>query len=296
MRRATALVTIALALACVAPATAKTATTGAHGTDLAAAKTAEPDYSGYQKLLDQYLSVIETKPLTTRFDYVRFYKDTTRTRRMAKIHGALTAVDTTTMDTRTRIAWGMNTYNFLILEATTAFLWHRVFRGWEKVYSVAEIRTGQGTFFRRVACTVDSVPYSLDDFERHFVFFDHAKRDTLPPASLDPRAHFGLVPGAIGSPALQPRVFRADSLDRQLDRVTREALANPAHLRYDPKTKILEASQIFEWYPGDFGGPKGELAFIRRYGPKPVALAIEKGEITGITRYIPWDWKLNQTP
>jgi molybdopterin-containing oxidoreductase family iron-sulfur binding subunit len=64
---------------------------GASG--LVPAKRREPDYSGYQRLLDQYLSVVERKPLTTRFDYVKFYKDTTRTPRSAKVHATLTEVD-----------------------------------------------------------------------------------------------------------------------------------------------------------------------------------------------------------
>jgi Protein of unknown function, DUF547 len=295
MRRLGVLVALVLCFADTAAAGA-TSPKPAGASRQVPAMSREPDYSGYQKLLNQYVSVIESKPLTTRFDYVKFYKDTTRTARCAKIHAALTEVDPNAMDRSTRTAWAINTYNFLILEATTAFLWHRVFRGWEKVYSVSEIKSGQGTFFRRIACTVDSVSYSLDDFERHFLFYDHAKRDTLPPDSLDPRAHFAIVCGAIGCPALQPRVYRADSLDRQLDAATRETLANPAHLKWDPATNVLEASEIFEWFPGDFGGPKGELKFIRRYAPKDIATAIDKGKITGITRYIPWDWKLNQTP
>jgi len=135
----------------------------------------------------------------------------------------------------------------------------------------------------------------LDDFEKTFVF---PGRGQAKPAAwaLDPRAHFALVCGARGCPPLQPRAFLPESLDVQLDRASRDALASPRHLNWDARTHALEASEVFEWYAADFGGADGALAFIRRYAPASVASRIQHGEAKRIERFIPWDWTLNQTP
>jgi hypothetical protein len=60
--------------------------------------------------------------------------------------------------------------------------------------------------------------------------------------------------GAIGCASLQPRAFKAESLDLQLDSAVRQALASPKHLilREDPYT--FQISTLFGWYLADFGG------------------------------------------
>ncbi|HYM79775.1 MAG TPA: DUF547 domain-containing protein [Candidatus Limnocylindria bacterium] len=257
-----------------------------------------PDFDGYQRVLTENLSITSRKgaPLETRFDYMRFKRNPDRRTHVKLLRIGLEAATPSQMDRKTRHAWAVNAYNFFVLEAATEYLWRRVDRGFNRVASVSEITTPQGTFFKRVAIKVEGRSYTLDDFERHFLFADHDRRSMSPPDSLDPRLHFAIVCGAVGCPPLLPRAYRPDSLDAQLDFAVRNALASPAHLTWDEKTRTLVASSIFDWYAGDFGGQAGVLGFLERYAPSKVRSAIRSKKVKAISRFIPWDWKLNQGP
>jgi hypothetical protein len=55
-------------------------------------------------------------------------------------------------------------------------------------------------------------------------------------------------------------------------------------------------SELFRWYPHDFGGRAGMLAFIRRYAPARVRDELDARQIKTTHGFIPWDWTLNQFP
>jgi hypothetical protein len=74
------------------------------------------------------------------------------------------------------------------------------------------------------------------------------------------------------------------------------ALTHPAHLKLDFSNGSLEVSTLFDWYPADFGGQAGIIAFVKRYGPPKVRAEIEKRKPKFVNAYVPWDWALNQTP
>jgi hypothetical protein len=162
--------------------------------------------------------------------------------------------------------------------------------------SVNQIQVSGAPFFEAKVVEIDGQSYSLNDFERHFVFgdFDRSSKKP-PPRSLDPRAHFALVCAAVGCPPLMSRAYTADSLDAQLDHVTREALSSPTHLKWDPDTRRLDASSVFNWYEADFGGRDKAFAFLKRYAPPQVSADLMAKHVAAITFTIPWDWKLNQS-
>jgi hypothetical protein len=272
-----------------------------HSAAIAATKPL-PSFSDYQQLLDDYLSVTSPAgvPLETRFDYARM-RDLKREdglasgirERLDRVQRQLLLIEPRTMEPRTRLAWAINTYNFLVIRrvADHATAW----KGAKPPTGVRELGGPHDDFFETPVVTIESHAYSLNDFEKAFVFPDRGQVKPISEA-LDPRAHFALVCGAKGCPPIQPRAFLPESLDAQLDRATRDALAGPRHLKWDPRTHTLEASEIIEWYAADFGGPDGALKFIRHYARAPVRAAIERGEVKSIARFIPWDWDLNQTP
>ena len=141
---------------------------------------------------------------------------------------------------------------------------------------------------------IEDLPYSLDAFERRFLFEEFDRRPgAKPPALLDPRIHFAIVCGARGCPPLATTPYRGGSLDRDLAAAARRALASPGHLRWNEATRTLEASAIFEWYEADFGGPERAFAFLMRYAPAATRASIEKAGVKAIWRTIPWDWALN---
>jgi hypothetical protein len=270
--------------------------------------TPGPDFSGYQKLLDEFLSVTSTSgaPLETRFDYTRLYMSPDAGERFVLIRKQLFDASPARLDPRARLAWAINGYNFLVIQAVTEHLFESMQRSQHagkrifyalRARSVQNILVDDQPFFDARVVEIDSVGYSLNAFERHFVFADYVLSSGSPrPAGLDPRAHFALVCASIGCPSLMPRPYRADSLDAQLDFAVRNALASPTHLRWNKITDQLEGSYLFEWYLADFGGRDSVLGFAKKYAPRALVKEIERRKLPWIPAFIPWDWQLNNTP
>ncbi len=256
-----------------------------------------PDYSGYQQLLNELLTVISARgePLDTRFDYEKFHDMRGRFERCKRIRRQLLAVPPLRMDERTRLAWAINMYNYLVLETAAEYLLVPG-RGRLRYLGPRDIKTPKGPFFKAALVEIEGRAYSLDEFERRFLFADF-DRETHgdPPAALDPRVHFAVVCGALGCPPLLPRAYRPDSLEIQLKFVTRNALALPRHLAFVEKSGRLQASAIFQWYAADFGGIEKAFAFIMKYAPVKLRAAVAQRKLTTISGMIPWDWNLNQT-
>jgi hypothetical protein len=91
-------------------------------------------------------------------------------------------------------------------------------------------------------------------------------------------------------------VYRADSLERQLDRATRTALALPAYVRADEKSGELAATNRFFEERSDYGGNElpGVVPFLKKYGTLATRQLITARKLTRVSRYFEPDWKLNQ--
>ena len=285
----------------------------ASGTNASAADApaAAPDFSRYQKLLDEYLVVISQpgQPLETRFDYFRLTGNRGRTEQLLSVHAGLAGVTPAKLAPAARRAWAINTYNFLVIELVANNVWSRHVspdmraRGVFAVpfTSVRHIKTNGVGFFELPAIVIEGRTYNLNEFERQFCFDGREVpvpgQKTKPlPKTLDPRVHFALVCGAIGCPPLQPRAFTADSLDAELDRATRDALAGPRHLVWDDALGRVRASSVFTWYDFDFGGPTQAFEFLARHAPDSLRSALAARTSRTIDSFIPWDWDLNETP
>jgi hypothetical protein len=290
-----AAIAAAVALAPLGAAVAAAGPSANASADSSALKA--PDTSGYQQLLNELLTVISAKgaPLDTRFDYEKLHDMRGRFERCKRIRRQLLQAPPSAMDERTRIAWGINLYNYLVLETATEYLLVPE-RGRLRYQGPRDIKTARGPFFQAPLVEIEGKEYSLDTFERHFLFadFDRAQGGP-PPASLDPRLHFAVVCGALGCPPLLPRAYRADSLETQLTFATRNALALPRHLEFLEKSGRVQASSIFQWYAADFGGMEKAFVFLMKHAPAKTRAAIEQRGITAISGMTPWDWNLNQT-
>ncbi len=255
-----------------------------------------PSFDGWQKLLRDYLTVTSPRgaPLETRLDYARLAAARDGRERLARVRAELLSVPPAKLDDRARLAWAIDSYNFLVVESVVDFL--RRPSG-ARHGSVRDMNDSTGTFFTRPVAELEGKKYSLNAFEEAFVF-PWRQTTRTPPSrwAMDPRAHFALVCAAAGCPPLSPRAYLSDSLDAQLDRAVRNALASPRHLRWDEATGVLEASEIFEWYVWDFQPLDEMLRFISAYAPPAIGDGMLRKKVERITRYIPWDWKLNQTP
>lgn len=125
---------------------------------------------------------------------------------------------------------------------------------------------------------------TLDDLEHGIIRKDYA----------EPRTHFALNCASRSCPALPGRAFRADELDRQLDRAGKAFLADSTRNRFDPAKRHAKLSAIFKWFADDFGGsPANVLAFVVRFAPPAVAASLTRDRWT--VSYLPYDWDLNSS-
>lgn len=289
------------ALLLIAPLALLAAPAHAAAPDTVAADTVtraprQPDASLYQSLLDEFLVVTSARgeALDTRFDYEKLYDARGRRARMVLALDALSAGRPSTMTPKQRLAWAINLYNYLVLHVATENL---LVPGRKRLRykSVDEIRLPGHTFWTAPVVTIEGQPYSLEQFERRFVFGGPRPALGAPPdPATDPRAHFALCKGAIGSPPLAPRAFKAESLDIQLDAAARNALRLPRHLRFNAALGVVEGSEVFNLNAGDFGWHDRMIEFVKQHGPPAIQSEIRKRKLTRFGGFLPFDPLLNQ--
>ncbi|WP_346880977.1 DUF547 domain-containing protein [uncultured Algibacter sp.] len=103
----------------------------------------------------------------------------------------------------------------------------------------------------------------------------------------DARFHFVLVCGAVGCPPLINKAYLPKTLDAQLEKQTKIAL-NGVFLRVNAKKKRVQASQIMEWYKGDFTMKgKSEIDFINKYRTEKIPAKFKLS-------YFTYNWKVNK--
>lgn len=274
----------------------------------APAAAADPDYSGYQALLQKYLKVIQTKgqPYDTRFDYEQLFIDeriwqTKRAEGLQTLHTRMLALDPASLSPAERLAWAINTYNFLVIERLTT---HLLVPGhkFQRYDSPKQVNNEEGTFFAAPVATIDGKAYSLTGFARRFVYGDTTDHVEMADGSMprdhggDPRLMFALVHASRCSGPVLPWVYRSDSLEAQLDRAARIALALPTWLRHDAKTGMITASNRLFEERADLGGNDmpGLMPLLNRFAPAPVKKTIAARKLVRPDMFFEPDWKLNQ--
>jgi hypothetical protein len=271
------------------------------------ARAAEPDYSGWSDLLQKYIKVLHEKgkPWDSRFDYEQLYIDEGiwtkhRADGLGTLHTQLLTVPPSEMTPAERTAWAINTYNFLVIERMTLYLLVPG-RKFMRFDSPKQVNRNDGPFFGAVVAKIEGQDYTLTGFERHFLYGDTTANplddDTTPrEKSGDPRLMFALCKGSLGTGPLLPWVYRADSLEHQLDRATRTALALPEFVKADAKTGELAATNRFFEERCDYGGNElpGVLPFLKKYGSLATRQLITTRKLTRVSRFFEPDWKLNQ--
>ena len=270
------------------------------------AQAAVPDFRDYQSLLSKYVVRIAEKgqPFDTRFDYEQLYVDEKiwtlkRSARLEQVHAQLLAANPSAMTPAARLAWALNTYNFLVIEQVTVNLIlpprENVRFSFIRYSNVDQINTTGSGFFHTNVADVEGLHYTLDSFRRRFVFGDTTSGNGPRAPLRDPRVRFAINPGRIGAAPLMPFAFHSDSLDRQLDRATRAALALSRFVTVRTNPPQLLVSDDLARDLGDFGGTEqGMLAFVRRYAPRALTDATKKAGLTAVSRYMQPDPKLNQ--
>jgi hypothetical protein len=174
-----------------------------------------------------------------------------------------------------QLAFWINAYNALTL---------RVVLENRPIDSIKSIGLLPYAAFRAPVATLRArpAPLSLDDIEKGILLKELG----------EPRVHFAGSCASVGCPALLSRAWRGDDLDATLDASTRAFLADTTKNQWDPATRTLRLSRIFEWYAADFEAAAGSVpAFVATYAPPDMKAGIAAGNFTIV--HLDYDWALN---
>lgn len=228
---------------------------------------------------------------SAQFDYARVRTSETY-RALRDCTARLKKFDLTTLSAREeRLAFWINLYNALVLDAVICF-------------DIRDSVTKDVGFFRRAAYRVNGMRFSADDIEhgilrgnRHYPLYPFPQFASDDPRlafsiqPMDPRVHAALNCASRSCPPIG--VYDAEQIDAQLDRAMR-AFVNGT-VQIDQVNSIVRISPIFRWYAGDFDGQAGILDWIESAlsdEASPRAwLAANRRRVR--TKYSQYDWNLN---
>ena len=86
--------------------------------------------------------------------------------------------------------------------------------------------------------------------------------------------------------------MQGETLQADLERITRAAINDTAYVRLDPEAKVLHLTRIMSWYQQDFVDKDGSLeAFLARYLEEPARRLVAEGGLA--IEFMEYDWALN---
>lgn len=168
-----------------------------------------------------------------------------------------------------RLAYWINAYN--------AFTIKLIMKHYP-VGSIKDIKSGIpfiNTVWDIKFIDIEGATYDLNNIEHGIIR----------PKFKDPRIHFAVNCASYSCPKLLDEAYTGDKLDKQLDRVTKEFLADSK--RNIIKKDEVKLSKILSWYRGDFSQYDDILDFVNAYGPIQVSPDAK-------VDYLPYDWSLNE--
>lgn len=207
----------------------------------------------------------------------------------------LIGFDPASLSRNERLAFWINLYNALVLDAVIALQVRK---------SVTEQMAGF-KFFRQAAYVVGGQRVSCDDIE-HGILRGNRGHPFLPGRQFrasdprlnwaverpDPRVHFALNCASRSCPPI--RVYQAETLELQLEMAAKHFIASET--RISPEKNSLTLSSIFKWFQADFGGREGLMDFLLIHLPRDERRDwLSQNRRTVRLQYSAYDWRLNDS-
>ncbi len=241
---------------------------------LGAAAQESFDYSGYARVLEQYV----TPEGRVRYAALKEHSDELKT--FASQLAATSPENRPELfpTPQAQMAYWINAYNaFVLYEVTLNY----------PVESVRDMKFGFGfLFFKRTRFLAGGKRYSLDDIEHGILRQRYA----------DSRVHFALNCASRSCPPLGREPFLPGKLNEQLEQAAREFMAQQENVWM--RGDVLFLSAIFDWYREDFvraakrgAGKATVVDYVVRYLPPEVAAQVEKRRPP--VEFYNYDWSLN---
>lgn len=178
-----------------------------------------------------------------------------------------------------QMAYWINAYNAFVLQGVVNAY---------PVSSVRDLKFGFGLlFFKRAQFVAGGKKISLDEIEHGI----------LRARFRDPRVHFALNCASTSCPPLARELYRAETLDTQLEAAARAFIGREENVWM--RGDILFLSKIFDWYQEDFvqatgaqgNGQSSVVDYVVRYLPDEAARRVrqEKPRV----EFYNYNWSLN---
>ena len=106
------------------------------------------------------------------------------------------------------------------------------------------------------------------------------------PKFKDPRIHFALVCAARSCPVISMYAYRAETIEEELDRITRNVCNDERYVRLEGDTLYL--SKIFDWYYNEFTVDQSLVTYLNQYREESIPDDVK-------IEYDEYDWSLNDT-
>ncbi|MFN9029229.1 MAG: DUF547 domain-containing protein [Betaproteobacteria bacterium] len=240
-------------------------------------------HGAWDALLQRHVRLIN-EGRASQVDYAGFAQDRAALKRYLDALSMVTPSQYAGWNKARQFAFLANAYN--------AFTVEKILTRYPKLKSIRDFGNVFGNPWKDRFFTLLGKPEHLDGIEHETL--------RAPGAFDDPRVHVAVNCASIGCPMLLNRALVADRLDAQLDDLMLRFLSDRTRNRYNPQTKSLELSRIFDWYGKDF--EKGHRGFgsVADVGARyadvladaPADRAALRAKSIPLT-FLEYDWTLN---
>ncbi len=249
----------------------------------AAAQGFDHGHAAWNELLGKHVKPI-SNGLATQADYKGFARDRESLKTYLASLSAVAPAEYAKWSKAQQYAFLANAYN--------AFTIEKILTRYPNLKSIRDFGKVIGNPWKDRFFTLLGEKKHLDGIEH----------DTMraPGAFDDPRVHVAVNCASIGCPMLGTRALTAATLEAQLDELFLRFMSDRTRNRYNPQTKALEISSIFDWYGKDFEqGHKGYKSvadvgakFAEQLADAPADRQLLKEKQAPI-KFLEYDWSLN---
>jgi hypothetical protein len=250
---------------------------------LAAQAAFDPSYAAWDALLKKHVRYAPDG-FSSRVDYAGLLRERSALRAVLADFSAVPRESFEKWPRAEREAFLINAYN--------AFTIEKVLTRYPDLQSIRDFGSVFGNPWKDRFFSLLGDRRTLDEVEHGML--------RSPGAYDEPRVHVALVCASIGCPMLRDEAYVAPRLEAQLADALRRFLSDRTRNRYDPASKKLRVSRIFDWYGGDFErGHQGFTSVRATLARFADVLADASADREAIRQqrvevgYLDYDWGLN---
>jgi hypothetical protein len=240
-------------------------------------------YKAWDDLLRKHVRYVENGN-ASRVSYAGFAKD----------QAALKAVlaDFSKVPKPEFDGWARPQQQAFLMNAYNAFTIEKILTRYPDIKSIRDFGSVFGNPWKDKFFMLFGEPFYLDRIEHEMLRKEGAYDD--------PRVHVAVVCASVGCPMLRSEAFVPEKLDAQMEDAMRRFFSDRTRNRYNPESRKLELSKIFDWYGKDFEkGHKG-YASVKATAAKYADLLADKPDDRAVVRdqkaevsFLDYDWSLN---